>query len=142
DRGGEDLVAGEDLRPCFDALVRGDQYRALLVAMLDDAEEQRRVLSAHWLEADLVQDQKTGVDVLLASQERWREVCIAAQHGQQLIQSIEDDAEPVLDGLDGEGHCEVGLADAWRTAAAALRFIWPPPQALHRGREACALAVE
>jgi len=32
DRGGEDLVAGEDLRPRFDALVRGDQDRALLVA--------------------------------------------------------------------------------------------------------------
>ena len=72
DRGSEDLVASEDFRPRFDTLVRGDQDRALLVAMRDDAEEQRRILSGHRLEADFVQDAETGIDVLFPPQERWR----------------------------------------------------------------------
>lgn len=115
DGGGQDLVAGEDLRPGLDALVGGDDDRALLVAVGDQAEEQRGILAAHRLEADLVEDQQAVVDVLLATQERGRELGIAAHQRQQLVEAVEDHAEAVFDGLDAEGDGQVGLAHAGRT---------------------------
>ena len=92
---------GEDLGPDLGALVGGDDESGLLVAMRDEPEEQRGVLTAHGLEADLVDDQQTVVDVLLVTQQRMRELGVAVHWGQQLIEAVEDDAEAVLDGFGG-----------------------------------------
>jgi hypothetical protein len=58
DGGGEDLVAGEDLGPVADVLVRGEDDRAFLVAGADQSEEEIRFLSVQGTEADLVDDKE------------------------------------------------------------------------------------
>ena len=68
DRGGQDLVSGQHLGPVLDALVRRDQDAAALVALADEPEEEARLLTTHRFEADLVDDQQRGRDVLLAPQ--------------------------------------------------------------------------
>lgn len=75
--------------PSLHAFVRGDQASALLVAVRGNPEEQRGIGTAHRLEADLIEDQQAGVDVLLAPQQRGREICVAAHQRQQLIEAVE-----------------------------------------------------
>ena len=53
DRGGEDFVA-EDLAPFAEGLVRGEDDRALLVALGDHLEDQVRLGAFEWLVADFV----------------------------------------------------------------------------------------
>ena len=66
DGGGQDLVAGQHLRPFADALVGGDQGAAALVAMVDDLEQQVGLVPVQGLEAELVDDQQTGGHVTCA----------------------------------------------------------------------------
>ncbi|HYC00558.1 MAG TPA: hypothetical protein VEC57_15600 [Candidatus Limnocylindrales bacterium] len=58
DRGGQHLVAGQDLRPLANPLVRRDQDAAALVAVGHQAKEQAGLLARHRIEADLVDDQQ------------------------------------------------------------------------------------
>ena len=55
DRGGEDLVAGEDLGPVAHVLVGGEADRALLVARAHEAEEEVGLLAVEGPEAHFVE---------------------------------------------------------------------------------------
>ena len=73
DRGGEDLIAGEDLRPVAHVLVRGEDDRAFLVARAHQAEEEVGPLAVEGPEADLVDDQQRAVEVALGLESAGRD---------------------------------------------------------------------
>ena len=59
-RGGHDLVA-EDLSPLLEALVGGEHGRSVLVAPVDELEEQDGAAPGDGEVADLIDDQERGV---------------------------------------------------------------------------------
>src|SRR5215831_2984252 len=58
-RGGDDWAA-EDVAPFSEAAVRGEDHRALLIAGIDQLEEQVAATGRDWQVADLVDDQQRG----------------------------------------------------------------------------------
>lgn len=72
DGGGQHFVAGEKLGPVAHGFVGGDQDRAAAVAVGDQAKEQACFLAIHGLEAQFVDDQEPGGEVLAPAQVRRR----------------------------------------------------------------------
>ena len=114
DRGGEDLVAGEDLGPVAHVLVGGEGDRALLVARAHQAEEEVGLLAVEGPEAHFVDDEQRAVQVAPGLEPSGRDRRVSLEHVHEVIEEEVGGAEPVLDGLHAEGHGEVALADAGR----------------------------
>ncbi len=138
DGGGEDLVAGQELRPVLDAFVGGDEDRAAAVAIGDEAEEETRLGAGHGLEAHLVDDQKGDVEVLAPAQPGGREVGVGPQRGEQLLEAQEQHREAVLDGFHPQGDAEVCFPDARRTLD-EQRLLGAQPRAGGQGFDLGAL---
>ena len=103
DGGGQHLVAGQQLGPVLDALVGGDEDGASSVAVADEPEEQRGGLPVHGLEAHLVDDEQRHVEVLAPAQPGGRELGIALEGGDELLDAQEQHREAVLHSLDAQG---------------------------------------
>lgn len=94
--------------------------------MTDEPEEQARIESGERLEADLVDDEQRDVHVLLGPQSPGREILVALEHQEQILEPEEGDREAVLDGVDDERHAEMRLADAgWPLQQQRLPFTDP-----------------
>jgi hypothetical protein len=102
DGGGECLVASEQFGPLAHAFVGGDQDRAAALAVSNQSEEQAGLLAAHRLEAELVDDEQAGGEVLATAQACGRQVRIGLEHDLQLVEAVELRGEAVLDGLHAE----------------------------------------
>ena len=114
DRGGEDLVAGEDFGPVAHMLVGGEDDRALLVARAHQAEEEVGPLAVEGPEAHFVDDEQCAVQLALGLEPSGRDRRVSLEHVHEVIEEEVGGAEPVLDGLHAERHGEVALADAGR----------------------------
>ncbi len=113
DRGGDDAVT-EDLAPGAEALVGGQDQRALLVAPADELEEQVGAGLVDWQVTDLVDDQQArhgvGFEFVL-------ELVLGqglGQRGDHVGGGGEQHAVTVFDGLESQANGQVGLADARR----------------------------
>jgi hypothetical protein len=91
DRGGEDLVAGQDLGPVTDALVGRDQDAAAPLAVGDQPEEQARLLAAHHLEAHLVDDHERHAVGLASTEARRWQLGVALERERRPFETEEGD---------------------------------------------------
>ena len=78
--------------------------------MADESEAQARLLARHGLEADLVDDDQQGLQVLLAAQPSRRQVGVALLGREQVLEPVEHDAEAELDRAHAERDGKLGLA--------------------------------
>ena len=118
-RGGHDLVV-QDLAPLLEVLVRGDHGRSVLVAAVDELEEEDGAALGDREVADLVYDQERGVGEGLES-------VVEPAGGLNLFEGIDEvgqstvvDPAAALGGGDGQTDRQVGLADAGRTGDVVL----------------------
>ena len=110
-RGGHDRVA-EHVPPLGESLVRGEDHGALLVAGVDELEEEVGGLGVDGDVADLVDDEQGGASVV---SELVVEAVGAARRGEgvdELGEGGSVDAAAGLDGGDAERAGEVALAGA------------------------------
>jgi len=114
DGGGERFVAGEQFGPFADRLVGRDEDGAATVAVGDEPEEQAGLVAGHGLEAELVDDQQAGVEVLASAQSGRRQVGVGLERQLELVEAVELGGEAVFDGLHAQADGEMGLADAGR----------------------------
>jgi hypothetical protein len=86
DRGGEDLVTREDLRPVAHVFVRGQDDRSALAACADQPEEEVGLMPVERAEADLIDDQKRAVEVAFRLQPGRRDGGIGLERMQQVVE--------------------------------------------------------
>ena len=117
--GGHDLVV-QDLSPLLEALVRGDDGRGMLVAAVDELEEQDGAAAGDREVADLVHDQERGVGEGL-------EAVVEPSGGLGFLKRVDEfrqrsvvDPAPALGRGDGQTDREVRLARAGRTGDVVL----------------------
>ena len=106
-----DHGVAEDLVPLAEAAVGGQDQRPLLVAARDELEEQMGAVTVDGDVADLVDDQELGLAVKL---EPLLDAVLGIGLGQRGDQRHGlGEAGPIAlgDGLDPQGHGQVGLAD-------------------------------
>lgn len=112
--GGQRFVTGQQLAPVAHALVSRDQDRATAIAVGHQPEEQAGLGPVHGLEAQLVDDQQCGIQVLLAPEPGRRQVGVGLERGQQLIEAVELGREALLDGLHAQADGDMCLANPGR----------------------------
>ena len=113
ERGGHDLVV-EDLAPALEALVRGEHRRVVLVAPVDQLEEEDGAAAGDREIADLVHDQECGIGQGLEALVQ-ASGCLSLLEGvDQIGQGAVVDFSAALGGGDGQADGQVGLADAGR----------------------------
>ena len=99
DSGRQHLVAGKQLGPVADALVRRDDDGAAPVAVRDQPEEQAGLLAVHRLEAQLIDDQKRHIHVATSSEPGRRHSGIRLQGGHQLVEAVVHTEKPCSTAL-------------------------------------------
>ena len=112
-RGGDDGIA-EDLAPFGEAAVGGEDHGALLVAGVDELEEQVAAAGNDRQVADLVDDQERCAAEIAQALPELPFALGGGQRGDDVGQSGEVDALAGLDRLDGERGGQVALAGAGR----------------------------
>lgn len=75
DRRGQHFVTGQQLGPVPDPFVGGNQHAATLIAVADQAEEQRGLQAVHRLKAHHIDNQKPGVYIVLPASSGRRQAC-------------------------------------------------------------------
>src|SRR6201996_7475725 len=134
-RGGDDWTA-EDVTPFGEAAVRGKDHCALLVAGIDQLEEQVATTWGDWQVADLVDDQQRGS---AKEANAFTQAAFAfglGELGNEVRECDEVDEFTGTHRLDGERGGEMALAGAWWSEQmdhfgagnASLYIQRPPPR--------------
>src|SRR6516165_3247082 len=107
-----DLVA-EDHAPLLEALVRCEDSGSMLVAVVDELEEEHRTVAAQGQVADLIDDQKRRV----AQDTKPPGELPGGTRGLERLDETDEraviHAPSRLGGSDGEADRQVGLAHPW-----------------------------
>ena len=114
DRRGQYLVT-KDLALVDKALVGGEDEAGLLIASLNETEQQTGTLPGQGQVAHLIEDEDFGIDPLL--QLFLQAVLIPGpfQFAEQVVQSEEQDPVPGLHRLHAQGHGQVGFTHPRRS---------------------------
>lgn len=112
---GRDDGTAEDLAPFGEARVGGEDHGALLIAGVDEQEEQIAAAGHDWQVADLVHDETRGAAEVAYALAQRALLLGLGERGDDVGARREGDAAPSLDGLDGERCREMTLAGAGRS---------------------------
>jgi len=103
-----DHGVAEQLLPVPEALIRGQDRRALLIPVGNELEEQMRLPAVDRQISDFVNDDQAGSEEGLAPALRLLELTDQRLHGREV------DLEPVAAGFDGQGDRQVRFTDSGR----------------------------
>ena len=118
---GDDRVA-EKLLPVDEALVGGQDRRALLVPVGDELEKEISLAAVDREITDLVDDDQAGREERLPFALGFLELADQRRHGREV------DLKAVTAGLDGQGDGQMGLPDAGRAQENDVFMLWKESQ--------------
>ena len=110
ENGGRHDIIGKDLAPLFERFVRGNDDRALLVALRDKLEEELGCLFGEGEIAQLVNDQEIGAAQLIEELGEPTGDLGCCQLASELLSGVEQHALSCVGCFEADGDGQVGLA--------------------------------